>query len=166
VNLLKKEEIPYHMVGTHSAYMLRISCGTRPSVTNSATRSSTTSASGSSAGLYDKIRLCWMRINQYVSVLDTCVLAPMPVADTLLRLADEPASFYSPRWSQDILKELRTTLHKFGFTATQIAHRIEQMEGAFPDAAVDGYEHLIGSMKNNSKDRHVLAAALDAEHTA
>ena len=101
-----------------------------------------------------------MRINQYVSVLDTCVLAPMPVADTLLRLADEPASFYSPRWSRDILEELRRTLHKFGFTAAQIAHRIEQMQDAFPGAAVEGYEHLIGSMKNASKDRHVLAAAV------
>jgi len=84
----------------------------------------------------------------------------MPVADTLLRLADEPASFYTLRWSQDILKELSTTLRKFGFTATQIEHRIQKMEEAFPDAAVDGYEHLVGSMKNNSKDRHVLAAAV------
>ena len=51
-----------------------------------------------------------MRINQYVAVLDTCVLAPMPVCDTLLRLAEEPASFYAPKWSADILTELRSTL--------------------------------------------------------
>lgn len=101
-----------------------------------------------------------MRINQYVAVLDTCVLAPMPVADTLFRLAEEPAAFYSPRWSPDILKELRKTLGKFDFSQDQITHRIEQMESSFPDALVEGYGHLIGSMKNNSKDRHVLAAAV------
>jgi hypothetical protein len=30
----------------------------------------------------------------------------------------------------------------------------------FPDARVTGYEQLIGSMTNHSKDRHVLAAAV------
>lgn len=39
--------------------------------------------------------------NQYLAVLDACVLAPMPVCDTLLRLAEEPA-FYKPKWSEDI----------------------------------------------------------------
>jgi predicted nucleic acid-binding protein len=101
-----------------------------------------------------------MRINQYVAVLDTCVLAPMPVADTLLKLAAEPVSFYAPRWSPDILQELATTLDKFGFTQTQIAHRIDQMQMAFPDAVVNGYQHLLDSMKNHPKDRHVLAAAV------
>jgi hypothetical protein len=33
-----------------------------------------------------------MKISQYVTILDSCVLAPMPVADTLLRLAEEQAS--------------------------------------------------------------------------
>jgi hypothetical protein len=40
-----------------------------------------------------------------VAVLDTCVLAPMPLCDTLLRLAEEPA-LYTPK-SADILRELR-----------------------------------------------------------
>jgi len=35
--------------------------------------------------------------NQYIAVLDTCVLAPMPLCDTLLRLAEDPA-FYLPKW--------------------------------------------------------------------
>jgi hypothetical protein len=104
-----------------------------------------------------------MRISQYVAVLDTCVLAPMPVADTLLRLADEPA-FYTPRWSSDILKELKTTLHKFGYTEPQIEHRIDQMQSAFPGALVEGYKRLLPSMKNNPKDR--LRRLLDVERTA
>ncbi|HEV8415815.1 MAG TPA: PIN domain-containing protein [Bryobacteraceae bacterium] len=101
-----------------------------------------------------------MRINQYVAVLDTCVLAPMPVVDTLLRLAEEPASFYTPRWSADILRELRSTLKKFNFTEEETESRISSMSVAFPEALVDGYEDLISAMKNDPKDRHVLAAAV------
>ncbi len=31
-----------------------------------------------------------MRISKYRAVLDACVVAPTPVSDTLLRLAEEP----------------------------------------------------------------------------
>lgn len=55
-----------------------------------------------------------MKGNHFVAVLDACVLAPMPIADTLLRLAEEPA-FYLPRWSDELLSELERTLgEKFG----------------------------------------------------
>jgi hypothetical protein len=37
----------------------------------------------------------------YRVVLDACVLIPMPLADTLLRMAEEPR-LYLPRWSQMI----------------------------------------------------------------
>ena len=50
-----------------------------------------------------------MRLDQYVVLLDACVLAPMPVCDTLLRLAEEPA-FYAPKWSWEILEEVSRTL--------------------------------------------------------
>ena len=52
--------------------------------------------------------------NAYIAVLDTCVLAPMPLCDTLLRLAEEPA-FYIPKWSDGILRELRSTLQLVAF---------------------------------------------------
>src|ERR1035438_7261554 len=100
-----------------------------------------------------------MRRSQFVAVLDTCVPAPMPVMDTLLRLAEEPA-FYTPKWSKEILEELRRTLVKFGRTSEQIDRRIETMAKAFPDAIVEGCEELIPAMKNDEKDRHVLAAAV------
>ena len=45
--------------------------------------------------------------SRLVVVLDTNVLAPVPVADTLLRLAEEPA-FYLPRWPEEILLELES----------------------------------------------------------
>ena len=50
--------------------------------------------------------------NAFVVILDTCVLAPMPLCDTLLRLAEDPA-FYIPRWSAGILDELRGVLRKW-----------------------------------------------------
>lgn len=97
--------------------------------------------------------------NPYIAVLDTCVLAPMPLCDTLLRLAEDPA-FYIPKWSPDILRELRSTLQRMGYTPVQAERRIRAMESAFEDASVTGYERLVGAMTNNPKDRHVLAAAV------
>jgi predicted nucleic acid-binding protein len=100
-----------------------------------------------------------MRIDQYVALLDACVLAPMPVADTLLRLASEPA-FYTPRWSAEILGELHRTLIKFGYPAESVARRVRAMQEHFPEALVEGYDALASSMTNHPKDRHVLAAAV------
>ena len=101
-----------------------------------------------------------MKIGKYKAFLDTCVLAPMPVADTLLRLAEGPA-FYAPHWSGQVLDELRGTLRKrFKYSEAQVARRIRALESAFPDAMVCGYEDLIASMTNDAKDRHVLAAAV------
>jgi len=92
-------------------------------------------------------------------VLDTCVLAPMPLCDTLLRLAEDPA-LYLPKWSNDILLELRSTLQHMGYTAGQVQRRITAMETAFGEAKVVGYECLLASMTNHPKDRHVVAAAV------
>jgi hypothetical protein len=36
------------------------------------------------------------------------------------------------------------------------------MTEAFPEAAVTDYEHLVGAMRNDPKDRHVIAAAVKA----
>jgi predicted nucleic acid-binding protein len=97
--------------------------------------------------------------NQYVAVLDTCVLAPMPLCDTLLRLAEDPA-LYIPRWTDDILRELRSTLLRMGYSEAQAQRRITAMDTAFDDAKVTGHDDLVGSMTNDPKDRHVLAAAV------
>lgn len=97
--------------------------------------------------------------NEYIAVLDTCVLAPMPLCDTLLRLGEEPA-FYIPKWSYGTLIELRSTLRKMGYSLAQADRRVAAMEAAFEDAKVTGYEPLVDSMTNDKKDRHVLAAAV------
>jgi hypothetical protein len=65
--------------------------------------------------------------SEYIAVLDTCVLVPMPLCDTLLRLAEDPA-FYIPKWSDVILRELQSTLQRMGYTPVQASRRITAME--------------------------------------
>lgn len=100
--------------------------------------------------------------NEYAAVLDACVLAPMPLCDTLLRLAEDPA-MYRPLWGEEILEEVARTLEtKLGRTSAQSHRRIEAMRGAFPEALVslpkDLTQALSGIPDNN--DRHVLAVAI------
>lgn len=95
----------------------------------------------------------------YLALFDACVLAPMPVCDTVLRLAE--AAFYIPKWSPSILHEVESTIsRKFNYTPEQAKRRTTQMQAAFEDALITGYESLIPQMKNDEKDRHVVAAAI------
>jgi predicted nucleic acid-binding protein len=87
----------------------------------------------------------------------------MPIADTLLRLAEHDPPFFVPKWSKDILEETQRTLVKFGYSAEQAKRRIDVMQEAFPEALVTGYEIFVDTMKNDPKDRHVLAAAVRAK---
>src|SRR6266851_2001183 len=77
--------------------------------------------------------------SQYIAVLDTCVLAPMPLCDTLLRLAEIPA-FYIPKWSDDILRELRSTLQRMGYTPAQAERRVTANVKHFPPESVKPYD--------------------------
>lgn len=76
-------------------------------------------------------------------LLDTCVLFPMYLRDTLLRLA--VAEIYQPLWSADILGELQTVLVREQVMAPEGAERIVGlMRRYFPEAEVIGYDALIG----------------------
>lgn len=93
-------------------------------------------------------------------VLDACVLIPMPLADTLLRLASDPR-LYLPKWTDHIMAEVGKNLREnFGLTAEQAAYRESEIRKHFGQAWVEGYEDLIPSMTNQEKDRHILAAAV------
>jgi predicted nucleic acid-binding protein len=95
------------------------------------------------------------------AVLDACVLAPHPLHDTLLRLAE--ADLYRPLWSKEILIETeRTVVTKLGEPPEKARKRITVMERSFPDAMTVGFEALIPEMTNDPKDCHVLAAAVAA----
>jgi predicted nucleic acid-binding protein len=96
----------------------------------------------------------------FPAFLDTCVLYPAYLCDTLLRLAE--ASAYRPLWSADVFVELRRNLIDRGIPPDRVERRLGQMSRSFPDALVAGYESLIEGMTNHPKDRHVLAAAVRA----
>lgn len=83
----------------------------------------------------------------------------MPLADTLLRLATGPR-LYIPKWTDRIMEETTKNLQKkFRLSREQAFYREREMRRHFPEAWIEGYEHLIPSMANHPKDRHVLAAA-------
>ena len=99
----------------------------------------------------------------FPAVLDACVLIPMPLADTLLRLAAGPR-LYLPKWTDRIMAEVsRNLVEKFDVSEEKAAYRESEIRKHFPEAWVDGYEDLIPAMTNQSKDRHVLAAAVRAQ---
>jgi predicted nucleic acid-binding protein len=102
--------------------------------------------------------------NEYSALLDACVLVPVALCDTLLRLAEEPA-MYRPLWSEQIMAEmaraLETKLHR---SAEEISYRKQQMNAAFPEAMVTVPSELLRSVEclPDESDRHVLAAAIMA----
>ncbi len=97
-----------------------------------------------------------------IVVLDACVLIPMPLADTLLRLAAQ--GLYQPKWSETIMLEVSRTLREsFGLSAAKAQYRKKEIRRHFPEAWVEGFDKLIPKMTNHPKDRHVLAAAVRAK---
>lgn len=105
---------------------------------------------------------------RYTVVLDACVLVPMPLCDTLLRLAEEPAS-YRPLWSEQILLEVGDALEKkLKRTALQRQRRLRSMQSAFPDAEVEVPIDLAEAITciPDPNDRHVVAAAISGSADA
>jgi len=100
--------------------------------------------------------------DEYTAVLDACVLLPMPLCDTLLRLAEEP-SLYKPLWSTTILEEVRRNLaEKLHRTPEQCERRITAMRTAFPESEIvvpDELLHVFDRVPDLN-DRHVLGAAV------
>ena len=105
-----------------------------------------------------------------IVVLDACVLIPMPLCDTLLRAAE--ASLYRFHTSEQILEETATNLAKIlekrnklePKRAEEKAHkRVQQMKQAFPESLIEPKKEIIKVLKNDPKDRHVLAAAIEAK---
>jgi predicted nucleic acid-binding protein len=97
----------------------------------------------------------------FIVILDANVLFPFTLRDTLLRAAAE--GFYQVRWTSQILDEATRNLVRTSAMTEEQAKRLRSnMERYFPEAEVIGYEHLINSMMNDPKDRHVVAAAVKA----
>ena len=95
------------------------------------------------------------------AVLDSCVLFPMYLRDTLLCASE--AGFYFPFWAQEILDGATRNLVSTGRMSLESATRLEtRIKTAFPDAIVVVPDSLTQVMTNHPGDRHVLATAVVA----
>ena len=98
---------------------------------------------------------------RYAVVLDACVLVPVALADTLLRLAER--DLYRPLWSTQITIEAQDAISEIhpDITPEQLQQRFAAMNGAFEDACVTGWEPFVSTVTlPDSNDRHVVAVAL------
>lgn len=103
----------------------------------------------------------------FSAFLDTCVLVLSRGRDVLLEVAE--CGVYRPLWSSAVLEELSRTLHRLMSHNADAAPEadayvrrlVEQMSETFPDALVEGWEPVQGSLDlPDPNDRHVVAAAL------
>lgn len=99
----------------------------------------------------------------FAVVLDTCVLYPAHLQDSLLRPAER--GLYRALWSADIIEELHRNLIEVA-DPTAVGHLLGQMTYAFPVAEVSGHLPLSDRLTCDPKDRHVLAAAVRANAAA
>ena len=92
------------------------------------------------------------------AVLDACVLVPVALADTMLRVAEK--GLYRPLWSDRILREAQLAIEEIHPGIT-VDRRFDSMREAFSDALVTGWEALEPRTQLPDRDdRHVVAAAV------
>lgn len=95
---------------------------------------------------------------RYTVVLDACVLVPIALADTLLRVAER--GLHRPLWSDRILTEAQEAIEE-SHPGIDVAKRFTSMREAFEDALVTDWEALEpGIQLPDEDDRHVVAAAI------
>ncbi|MBD2514937.1 PIN domain-containing protein [Nostoc sp. FACHB-973] len=95
------------------------------------------------------------------ALLDSCVLFPFYLRDTLLCVAD--AGLYLPFWSQEILDGATRNLVSTGkMTVGEVMRLKENLKKYFPEAMVEVPDEMSEWMTNHEGDRHVLAAAVKA----
>ena len=97
-----------------------------------------------------------------IVVLDACVLANQTVADLLLRLAEDPPLIL-PRWSEEILSEVRRTHRKLAWPDALAESWQGDVTACFPEASFSAPARLTARLRNQAKDRHVLGTAIVSE---
>lgn len=96
-----------------------------------------------------------------VAVLDANVLWPQYLRDALIRAA--VADLYRAAWTEHIIGEMRASLiREERVRPEQIDRTVRFMREKCGQFMIEGYEDLIPVMANDTKDRHVLAAAVRA----
>jgi predicted nucleic acid-binding protein len=98
---------------------------------------------------------------RYAAILDACVLVPIALADTLLRIAEK--GLYRPLWSDRIPGEAQAAIEEI-HPGIDVQKRFTDMREVFDDALVTGWEELeAGISLPDNDDRHVVAAAVRAD---
>lgn len=96
-----------------------------------------------------------------IVLYDACVLYPAPLRDLLMHLA--MTGLYQAKWTNEIHDEwIRNVLaNRPDLKQSQLERTRELMNKHILDCLIEGYEHLIPSLKlPDPNDRHVLAAAI------
>ena len=96
-----------------------------------------------------------------VAVYDANVPYPAHLRDLLMRLAVN--DLVRPHWSEDIHEEWMRSVHadRPNVTWEDLEYTRGEMDRAFPDACVEGYqEHIETLSLPDPDDRHVLAVAI------
>lgn len=99
--------------------------------------------------------------NALTAFLDANVLYPALLRNIHLRLASH--GLFQPKWSNQVHDEWMSALRRDrpDLTFARIESTRHLMDAHFPDACVDGYEHLIAMIKlPDANDRHIVAAAI------
>jgi predicted nucleic acid-binding protein len=95
-------------------------------------------------------------------VLDSDVIFPLPLRDTLLRAAEK--ELYRVYWSEQILEDaIRNLINKGRMTEQRAVRLQESLKRYFREAMVEVPQELIERMTNDPGDRHVAAAAVAAK---
>jgi predicted nucleic acid-binding protein len=100
-------------------------------------------------------------VARYAVVLDACVLVPISLADTLLRIAER--ELYRPLWSARIVAEAVDAIVEIHreIPPEQVQRRFADVDGTFEDARIDGWEDLEDTVTlPDPDDRHVVATAM------
>jgi predicted nucleic acid-binding protein len=100
----------------------------------------------------------------FAAFYDANVLIPHEVRDILMISAS--TRLHSVYWSEDVFEEWYRNSVGQGLATGESVRRFQRiMNGLFEDAFLprDKYFYRIDSMTNDPKDRHVLAAAVEAE---
>ncbi len=96
---------------------------------------------------------------RFTAVLDTNVIFPVVIRDLLFWFAHY--ELYTPKWSNHIFDEWKSVMMRKGISLDEANKRVNLANLAFPDALVQNYEVLLGSLNlNDPNDCHVLAAAI------
>jgi predicted nucleic acid-binding protein len=98
---------------------------------------------------------------RYTVVLDACVLVPIALADTLLRIAER--DLYRPLWSERILNEAMEAvleIHR-GLAVDPVQRRFVAMRETFEDACIEDWDSVdVNLPLPDRDDLHVVAVAL------